>query len=347
MLEATLTADHPGEFRAVAVTEDGQAVQTFLQRWSGQKERLRWGQTAAALVRSYAPDQGGYFLEVEGGEHAFLASRPDNENWDLGAHVQVLCVTEARHDKLARVKAASDKAATSTAYEMWRQSLPGGDRLVERDDPTRVDAAFEYALMTRLTLPKGGRLRIQATQALTAVDIDTAGRQTKGRASERAHAINTEALQTLARQICLADLGGLFVVDLIGPLHAQSGKALREITRSAFTALTSRRVKCLLPSPLDLMEMSVARGARPLPDCFFDADGAKTAETDLLDWLRDAHYQLQAERTKFYALSLSPSLYEIYTERCEEIEKLLSTRYSNRLSIAACKSGEPTHMAPR
>ncbi|TAN70323.1 MAG: ribonuclease G, partial [Magnetospirillum sp.] len=73
-----------------------------------------------------------------------------------------------------------------------------------------VDEALDDALTPVVALPSGGRLVIEATAALTAIDVDSGA----GRPADA----NREAVAAVARQIRLRGIGGQITVDFVsGP----------------------------------------------------------------------------------------------------------------------------------
>lgn len=79
----------------------------------------------------------------------------------------------------------------------------------------KVENKLNQLHHTRVTLPSGGYLVINPTEALVSVDINS-GRATQERnIEETALKTNLEACEELARQIRLRDLAGLIVVDFI------------------------------------------------------------------------------------------------------------------------------------
>jgi ribonuclease G len=68
------------------------------------------------------------------------------------------------------------------------------------------------AQMAKLPLPSGGRLFIETTAAVTAIDVDSGGAINGADAALRT---NLEATAEIARQIRLRDLGGVIVVDFL------------------------------------------------------------------------------------------------------------------------------------
>jgi ribonuclease E len=119
---------------------------------------------------------------------------------------------------------------------------------------TQIESAFAHSV----TLPSGGSLVIDHTEALVSIDINSA-RATKGGDIE-ATALNTnlEAAEEIARQLRLRDLGGLIVIDFIdmGPQRNQRDveNRLRESVR-----MDRARVQIGKISRFGLLEMSRQR----------------------------------------------------------------------------------------
>ncbi|MEX2632121.1 MAG: ribonuclease E/G [Tistlia sp.] len=90
---------------------------------------------------------------------------------------------------------------------------------------TTLSELLDALLAPSVALAGGGRLWIEPTRALVAVDVD------RGAAAD-ADALNLEAARELARQLRLRDLSGLIAVDFLDP----SGPATRARLRQAFEA---------------------------------------------------------------------------------------------------------------
>ncbi|MBK4775346.1 ribonuclease E [Candidatus Pantoea edessiphila] len=79
----------------------------------------------------------------------------------------------------------------------------------------QIESQIESAFQRAVSLPSGGSIVIDTTEALTAIDINSA-RSTKGKDIETtALSTNLEAAGEIARQIRLRDLSGLIVIDFI------------------------------------------------------------------------------------------------------------------------------------
>jgi ribonuclease E len=119
---------------------------------------------------------------------------------------------------------------------------------------TQIESAFAHSV----TLPSGGSLVIDHTEALVSIDINSA-RATKGGDIEAtALSTNLEAAEEIARQLRLRDLGGLIVIDFIdmGPQRNQRDveNRLRDAVR-----MDRARVQIGKITRFGLLEMSRQR----------------------------------------------------------------------------------------
>ncbi|MEZ5536226.1 MAG: ribonuclease E [Thiolinea sp.] len=122
----------------------------------------------------------------------------------------------------------------------------------------QVEHQIETAFQREVTLPSGGAIVIDHTEALISIDINSA-RATKGKGIEET-ALNTnlEAADEIARQLRLRDLGGLIVIDFIDMLPS---KHQREVERRLKDALKLDRARVQVGriSRFGLLEMSRQR----------------------------------------------------------------------------------------
>jgi len=123
-----------------------------------------------------------------------------------------------------------DEATYKEAVEQVTSVMPQNlKKLKYYDDPVplftrfQIESQIESAFSHTVTLPAGGSIVIDHTEALVSIDINSA-RATKGSDIE-ATALNTnlEAATEIARQLRIRDLGGLIVIDFIdmGPQRNQ------------------------------------------------------------------------------------------------------------------------------
>ncbi|VFP87241.1 ribonuclease E [Candidatus Erwinia haradaeae] len=122
----------------------------------------------------------------------------------------------------------------------------------------QIESQIESAFQREVRLPSGGSIVIDSTEALTAIDINSA-RATRGvDIEETAFNTNLEAANEIARQLRLRDLGGLIVIDFIdmGPVRHQRAveHRLREEVRQ-----DRARIQMSHISRFGLLEMSRQR----------------------------------------------------------------------------------------
>ncbi|MGA1694635.1 MAG: Rne/Rng family ribonuclease, partial [Burkholderiaceae bacterium] len=122
----------------------------------------------------------------------------------------------------------------------------------------QIEHQIETAYSRTVQLPSGGALVIDHTEALVAVDVNSA-RSTRGSdIEETALRTNLEAADEVGRQLRLRDLGGLIVIDFI---DMESTKAQREVEQRLRDALHHDRARVQMGkiSRFGLMELSRQR----------------------------------------------------------------------------------------
>ncbi len=270
-----------GETWWLALDERDRPVSLHLERPASDAKRACLGERLDARVKSISASLGGVFLDLDGKpDGAFLRNRKDTRLHE-GEKLAVDIAAEARGDKLARAVIA-DGAVPLAGTARWQSGLAGGASAVIEDTPAwdaAIAAAIETALSDTYTLDGGGKLTCERARALTAADIDTAGRAGRGSAASRALSINTEAAAALARKAHLAGLGGLLVLDCVGPLNRAAGEKVREAFVSAWASISREPVRALAPSPFGLMQISAPWTVTPLSERMHDRHGQPTAET--------------------------------------------------------------------
>ena len=158
-----------------------------------------------------------------------------------------------------------NEATYKDAYEHVEQTMPHNlKKLKHYVDPVplftrfQIESQIESAFAHNVTLPSGGSIVIDHTEALVSIDINSA-RATKGGDIE-ATALNTnlEAADEIGRQLRIRDLGGLIVIDFIdmGPQKNQ-----RDVENRLRDAVRQDRARVQIGkiSRFGLLEMSRQR----------------------------------------------------------------------------------------
>jgi ribonuclease E len=140
-----------------------------------------------------------------------------------------------------------DDAAYQKALGYMQAFMPRArTRLVRYEERVPLFSRFdlepqiERIYERRVELPSGGSIVIDATEALTAIDVNS-GRSTRA-ATQEETALNTnlEAATEVARQLRLRDLGGLVVVDFIDMRASKNQRRIEKELREAMKADKAR-----------------------------------------------------------------------------------------------------------
>lgn len=122
----------------------------------------------------------------------------------------------------------------------------------------QIESQIETAYQREVSLPSGGGIVIDYTEALVSIDINSA-RATKGSdIEETALTTNLEAADEIARQLRLRDLGGLIVIDFIDMNIARNQREVETRLREALK-MDRARVQVGRISRFGLLEMSRQR----------------------------------------------------------------------------------------
>ncbi len=122
----------------------------------------------------------------------------------------------------------------------------------------QIESQIGGALNRTVRLPSGGSIALDLTEALMAIDINSA-RATKGEGiEETALATNLEAAEEIGRQLRLRDVGGLIVIDFIDMASSENQQAVENTLRNAVKQ-DRARVQMSRISQFGLLQMSRQR----------------------------------------------------------------------------------------
>jgi ribonuclease G len=115
----------------------------------------------------------------------------------------------------------------------------------------------------RVPLPSGGWITIEATEALTAVDVNSGSYIEAAGLEETSLKVNLEAAEAIGRQLRLRGIGGLIVIDFI---HLGSSENIGRVLDALRAACARGRVpsQILGMSEFGLVEMTRKRVRDPL-----------------------------------------------------------------------------------
>src|ERR1700682_3023177 len=110
----------------------------------------------------------------------------------------------------------------------------------------QIESQIESAYSHKVTLPLGGSLVIDHTEALVSIDINSS------------RSTNLEAAEEIARQLRLRDIGGLIVIDFIDMESQANQRAVEDMLRDA-VKMDRARIQLGRLSRFGLLELSRQR----------------------------------------------------------------------------------------
>jgi Rne/Rng family ribonuclease len=133
----------------------------------------------------------------------------------------------------------------STYFSALMPNLPNVVKFYQDPIPLfsrfEIEHQLEQFYQHKITLPSGGSIVIDTTEALVAIDVNSGKTQSEN-TEDTAYKTNLEAAQEIARQLRLRDLGGLIVIDFIGMRIARNIRGVERVVRQA-TKSDKARIK--------------------------------------------------------------------------------------------------------
>jgi ribonuclease E len=213
-------------------------------------EELQWDMNYLLqlwhAIEGAATGQSGAFLIYQEGSLVIRAIR-DYFQPDIG---EILIDTEDVYEQ-ARQFMSHVMPSNVNKIKLYRDDVPLFSRF-------QIEHQIESAYSREVSLPSGGAIVIDHTEALVSVDVNSA-RATRGSdIEETAFRTNVEAADEIARQLRLRDLGGLIVIDFI---DMESQRNQREVENRLRDALKFDRARVQMGkiSRFGLLELSRQR----------------------------------------------------------------------------------------
>ncbi|WP_255991224.1 Rne/Rng family ribonuclease [Chitinolyticbacter albus] len=249
-----IEGEERNELRAVMdqlVTPPGMSLIARTAAIGRTVEELQWDLNNYLLelwnaIEGAANSQKGAFLIYQESSLVIRAIR-DYFQPDIGE----LLIDKADIFEQARQFMSHVMPANTQRVKFYQDDVPLFSRF-------QIEHQIESAYAREVTLPSGGAIVIDKTEALYSVDVNSA-RATKGSdIEETALKTNLEAADEIARQMRLRDIGGLIVVDFI---DMENPKNQREVENRLREALhhDRARVQTGKISRFGLMELSRQR----------------------------------------------------------------------------------------
>ncbi len=238
-----------------------------------QDKIAKTGQEYCARIKTIDMRLNAAFVDL-GDEQALLQfSLPRPKYIIEGAAIIVKITRPKFGDKLALCSFIGEASPKAKCPELLKDVAEWGDwpepQIANNDEAQKIqDLLFELS-SNIINLKNGGNIKIDKTRALTAIDIDAAGRITGGtNQSNFNHKLNQEAAHEIARQIKLRNIGGLIIIDFVGAPTKLESQILVEILQKELKQ--NRKCEILPISKFGLCEITRARNGIEIGDILGD-----------------------------------------------------------------------------
>src|SRR5688572_30017707 len=239
--EAMQDLQIPEGMSAIIRTAGVGRIATELQ-WDLDNLRTAWDQIAQANESRAAP-----FLIYQESDAVTRALR-DYLGDDIG---EILVDDAGAFQKAQEYMTRFMPPEAQRRLKLYQDEVPLFTRF-------QIESQIESAYSHKVTLPSGGSLVIDHTEALVSIDINSA-RSTRGADIETtAFNTNLEAAEEIARQLRLRDIGGLIVIDFIDMESQKNQRDVEDRMRDAVRQ-DKARIQIGKISRLGLLEMSRQR----------------------------------------------------------------------------------------
>jgi ribonuclease G len=162
----------------------------LLKKWEEIQQKMQSERAPACLYQE--PDI------VERTVRDFLTEEVD----------RVLIDNKDDHARTADLVGLISKRSRSK-IALYKDNIPIFERF-------NIERQIEQTFQRKVTLPSGGEIVIDETEALIAIDVNTGSHKNRsGDEKNTIYAVNLEAAEEIARQIRLRNLGGLIIMDFI------------------------------------------------------------------------------------------------------------------------------------
>lgn len=169
-----------------------------------------------------------------------------------------------------------DRETLARTRTYCRAVLPEFEARLELHDETQpllasqaMDTTIEAALSRLVSLRSGGTIVVERTEALIAIDVNTAQSTSGHSFDDKIVETNIEAAAEIGRQLRLRNLGGLIIVDFVHMDRLGDGERVVAALRAAVAA-DPMPVEASDMSPMGLVEMTRRRERSALAELFLE-----------------------------------------------------------------------------
>lgn len=323
-----ITGDERNELREVLGKLEIPEGMSVIARTAGigrSEDELQWDLNYLTqlwhAIEEAANNQSGVFLIYQESSLVIRAIR-DYFNYEIG---EILIDNREIYEQACQFM-THVMPANVDRLKFYHDDVPLFSRF-------QIEHQIETAYSRQVTLPSGGSIVLDHTEALVAIDVNSA-RAIRGADIEHT-ALNTnlEAADEIARQLRLRDLGGLIVIDFI---DMDASRNQREVEARLHEALRQDRARVQVGriSRFGLLELSRQRlrpslgesNYTPCPRCH-GTGHIRGTDSSALHVLRIIQEEVMKERTSalHVQLPIDVATYLLNEKRSEiyEIEERL------------------------
>ena len=210
-----------------------------------------------------------------------------------------------------------------------------------------VEERLAHISERKVQLPSGGTIVIEQTEALVSIDVNSAKNRESSDVEQTALMTNLEAVNTIAEQLVLRDLGGLIIIDFID-MEDRGHQRLVQLALRRALSTDKAKIQVTSLSRFGLVEMTRQR-TRPshamvssvqCPHCV-GTGSVKTAESIEIDCMRQVRQMLHTRSVAKLEIVLPQDVaIHILNARHQEISEL-----EQRKDCKIVFSGDPSMKA--
>lgn len=131
-------------------------------------------------------------------------------------------------------------------------------------DRYKIEKQIKDSLKTKVDLKSGGSIVVEATEAMTVVDVNTGRYTGKSNLEETILKTNLEAAQEITRQLKVRNIGGLIVIDFIDMANSSSRQKLFKFFEKQLKEQDKFQSVLLKISEFGLVQMTRKRSGQTL-----------------------------------------------------------------------------------
>lgn len=164
-----------------------------------------------------------------------------------------------------------DKTTQAQIYKFVKRIAPeyiykvkyyaGPQNIFEKN---QIDNQIEQALAHKVSLKSGGSIVIEATEAMTVVDVNTGKYIGKANLEETILKTNLDAAEEIVRQLRLRNIGGLIVIDFIDMASSGNQQKLIRFLEKTLKERDKFQSVVLKVSEFGLVQMTRKRSGKTL-----------------------------------------------------------------------------------